>query len=500
MVTKELFTAQRHSPYVPGLVAPGGATGASCEDWSSPISRQATARQRRHALIVCVAIVLVTAAFFPIAQEQWPRFAAFIPAYQTAVIFDYLVCAYLIFGHYRATGSNALLHLGCGCLYTGLVMIAQFLSFPGMFDSQGLLPGGAQTTIWLWFFWHFGPVTSMLLYAWSEWRRPGYIDPTPGRTTLKAVVALILAVGASIATVTTFHDALPVLDVNGDFSRITSTGVAPFLQVMTLLALVLLWRVSGFRTVLQIWVGVSLVALLCDNAITMIGGTRLSVGWYMGRSNALISASVLLFVYLREINHVYQRTVDHARELAAAKAVLEVEFDQARLDHLTQLPGRALFLELAQAAIARGAAEGRRVAVLYIDLDGFKQVNDTRGHERGDAVLMQTATVLRKSLRQTDIPGRLGGDEFVAFITAPPAAIEATASHVARRIVASVGQIGDGIGCSIGVAIASAESMRLETTMRRADEAMYQAKRQGKNCYRIHGQTSDKAELATSMT
>jgi len=457
------------------------------ENWSSPTTRLATPKQRQAALALSIAITVITAVFLPFAKDQWSRIAAFIPSYQTALIFDYLICAYLIFGHYRATHSRALLHLGCGCLYTALILFGQFLSFPGMFAQQGLLSGGAQTTIWLWFFWHVGPIASIAFYVWSEWRTPAYIDLTPEKTTLKAIVILVLAVGSSIAAVTIFHDWLPVLDVNGDFSRINSTGIAPALQIMMFLTLLLLWWGSRFRTVLQVWVGVSLVALFCDNFITMAGGTRLSAGWYIGRLNALISASILLLVYLREINLVYLRTVDHARELATSKAKLEAEVDQARLDALTQLPGRALFLELADALVDRSDAEGRTAAVLYIDLDGFKQVNDTQGHDRGDEVLIQTAVALRKSLRDADIPGRLGGDEFIAIISATPNSIESTARGVAKRILDSVSQIGSGIGCSIGVVIGI---QQVNQALQQADEAMYEAKRNGKNDYRIYGQSN----------
>jgi diguanylate cyclase (GGDEF)-like protein len=453
------------------------------ESWSTPTTRLATPKQKQTALVLSLVIALFTAAFIPIASEQWPRFSAFIPAYQTAIIFDYFICAYLIFGHYQATHSRALLHLGCGSLYTAIILVGQFLSFPGMFAPQSLLPGGAQTTIWLWFFWHVGPVAGMAFYAWSEWRTPAYIELTPEKTVIKAIVILVLAVGSSIAAVTVFQDWLPVLDVNGDFSRITSTGIAPLLQGVIFLTLLLLWWKSRFRTVLQVWVGVTLVALFCDNLITMAGGTRLSAGWYIGRLNALLSASVLLLVYLREINLVYLKTVVHARELAASKAKLEIEIDHVRLDSLTQIPGRALFLELAEALVVRCGVEGRSTALLYIDLDGFKAVNDTLGHDRGDVVLVQAAAALRMSLRDADIPGRMGGDEFIAIISAAPNVIEATARGVAKRILDSVSLIPAGIGCSIGIVIGFNE---VSQALQQADEAMYEAKRNGKNNYRIY--------------
>jgi diguanylate cyclase (GGDEF)-like protein len=455
------------------------------QSWPSLSTRLATPEQRRSALGFAAAICAVTALFFPWAQRSWPSFGAFVPAYQTAVIFDYAVCAYLVFGHYRATGSRALLHLGSGFVYTALVMVAQFLSFPGLFAPGGALPGGAQTTIWLWFFWHLGPVVSILAYALSEWRHPAYLDRQRSATILKALGVVALAAAATVFTVTVLHDWLPVLDEAGDFRRITSTGVAPALQLLTLGTLALIWWYGRFQTVLQVWIGVSLVALLCDNAITMAGGTRLSVGWYMGRFNALISASMLLFMYLAEVNRVVRRAMDRAEKAVQAQASLMAKVDQARLDALTQLPGRSLFFELAGSAIQQSAASHQSVALLFLDLDGFKQVNDTLGHEKGDLVLAQVAAVLKAALRDSDVPGRIGGDEFAVVLSAAPAAIDITARQVAKRIISMIEKIGHGVGCSVGIEHGPAQGMQLEVALQRADQAMYMVKHDGKNGYRV---------------
>jgi diguanylate cyclase (GGDEF)-like protein len=226
----------------------------------------------------------------------------------------------------------------------------------------------------------------------------------------------------------------------------------------------------------------------------MAGGTRLSVGWYIGRFDALVSSCVLLFGYLREINRVYLRTVAHAQELAASNEVLgtqvvesRLQLDKARYDHLTRLPSRALFLDRAEALRARSALDGSSVAVLFIDLDGFKRVNDTLGHDRGDAVLVEAADALRSVVREKDIAGRMGGDEFAVFLVAPKSAIETLATSIAHRIVAAIGRIGDGIGCSIGVALCPAGCGDLTCALRQADEAMYSAKRAGKNRYAVYG-------------
>ena len=273
----------------------------------SPASRSATSVQRRLAFWICLILCLTTVVLLPYAQNQWLKMPAFLPAYQTAAIGIYLITAYLMYGHYDATRSVALLHLSAGCLYTAGILLVQFLSFPGAFGSEGSLIGGSQTTIWLWFFWHAGPAIGILLFAWGEYRRPGHRTAHHLRAVLQTAVVLAFTFAATVILVTTFGASLPVLDIKGDFSRITSSGIAPALELLLMASLVILWRASGFRNVLHVWLGITLVALLCDNAITMMGATRLSLGWYVGRFNALISASVMMLVYLRDIKQSYVR-------------------------------------------------------------------------------------------------------------------------------------------------------------------------------------------------
>jgi diguanylate cyclase (GGDEF)-like protein len=227
--------------------------------------------------------------------------------------------------------------------------------------------------------------------------------------------------------------------------------------------------------------------LLCDNAITMLGEQRLSVGWYIGRVNGLASAAVILFVYLAEINQAYFKSVNDAKELAVSYSQLETKVDQARIDQLTGLPGRAMFLEQGDALVNRGAGNQLTTAVLFVDLDGFKRINDQFGHGQGDLVLTQTAAILRSSLRDGDIAGRLGGDEFVVCISTPSDILEQTAKRVAERIVARVSEIGNGIGCSIGIALGKTGNPDLNSAIRNADEAMYLAKKRGKNRFVVHG-------------
>ena len=139
----------------------------------SPATRPATRRQQAIALGASAFLVLLTLCLLPFATLHLPKFQAFFPIYQTAVTGTYLVTAYLMFSQYRATQSRALLYLSAGMLYTAGVMVVQMLAFPGAFLEKGQLLGGAQSLTYLWFFWHLGPIVSVITYAWSEMRHPG---------------------------------------------------------------------------------------------------------------------------------------------------------------------------------------------------------------------------------------------------------------------------------------------------------------------------------------
>jgi diguanylate cyclase (GGDEF)-like protein len=154
---------------------------------------------------------------------------------------------------------------------------------------------------------------------------------------------------------------------------------------------------------------------------------------------------------------------------------------QARHDSLTALPNRALFLERLDHAISRARRRGSSLAVLYLDLDGFKAVNDTFGHEAGDELLIRVAERLRHSTREEDTVARLGGDEFAILLEEADAEGAADAAdRLGRAFEAPLSiQAGDMvIGASIGVATRGSDQA-LEELLRQADTAMYAAKTQG---------------------
>jgi diguanylate cyclase (GGDEF)-like protein/PAS domain S-box-containing protein len=163
----------------------------------------------------------------------------------------------------------------------------------------------------------------------------------------------------------------------------------------------------------------------------------------------------------------------------------------ALYDALTNLPNRYFLLERLQHLCDLGAREARRTAVLFIDLDGFKDVNDRLGHKGGDMVLIEAAGRLRAAVRQTDTVARLGGDEFVVLLCNP--ASQARVVQITRRILRALavpmpvlGQRVE-VGGSIGIALGPQDGDTPVALLEYADAAMYMAKAAGRGTFRFHG-------------
>jgi diguanylate cyclase (GGDEF)-like protein/PAS domain S-box-containing protein len=173
-----------------------------------------------------------------------------------------------------------------------------------------------------------------------------------------------------------------------------------------------------------------------------------------------------------------RRAEQDLRDLAAAMS------ERAVRDPLTGLANRGLLEERLRAALSRDARAGRTgtgTGVLFLDLDGFKDVNDTAGHDAGDAVLTAVARRLTAGVRPADTVARLGGDEFVVLVEqADPADLAPLAARLRRSVGEPVEVPGLGevqVGTSVGLAWCAGGELDARTLLRRADEAMYEDKR-----------------------
>jgi diguanylate cyclase (GGDEF)-like protein len=163
----------------------------------------------------------------------------------------------------------------------------------------------------------------------------------------------------------------------------------------------------------------------------------------------------------------------------------------AHHDNLTGLPNRILFYDRLNQAITRARRDKESIAVLYLDLDGFKLVNDTLGHEAGDTLLREVAKRIVACVRDSDTVARMGGDEFTVILSnvRPPSHKDRVAKEIIDAIALPF--MLDGKSCStsvsIGIALYPDHGETAEQLVKIADAAMYLAKHSGKNCYRIVG-------------
>ncbi len=180
----------------------------------------------------------------------------------------------------------------------------------------------------------------------------------------------------------------------------------------------------------------------------------------------------------RAFNRLLAKLLDHQEALARL----------AHHDTLTGLPNRKLLDDRLQQALERAKRHGHQVAVLYLDLDGFKKLNDTLGHEAGDLALREIAHRLQSLVRQTDTVARIGGDEFVLLAADFEEPALQGAQTLARRCVEAIGQplqlanADTVIGASVGIALGSGGETP-QDLLAAADKAMYQAKHSGRRSH-----------------
>lgn len=183
----------------------------------------------------------------------------------------------------------------------------------------------------------------------------------------------------------------------------------------------------------------------------------------------------------KDVVRVIRRAIERNEQLRKVDRQREEEFQRATRDTLTGVSSRRLLQQLAEHTIAQSARHGWRFAIAFLDLDGFKPINDTWGHACGDQLLREVGRVLATGVRDIDTVARVGGDEFLVLM-APPLELE-QARAIARRIqgvIAGIKRV-EGhdvhISASAGIAFYPDHGTTLEELMGCADQAMYRAKR-----------------------
>lgn len=457
-------------------------------------------------LILLLAVGIVALGHIQLAAL--PQFATF---QATFVFLADAITSFLLFGQFRYRRKAAYAVLGCAYLLNALLMIPFLLAFPEGLRALGMVIGGPQSAIWIW---HAAHIAFPLLIAGSlaiDARVPGgRVPPRQITPVVAAAVGIALAVTLALTLIVTqFHDLLPVLIVPAAPPLTPAFFALGWLTAgVTAAALLLVGRHAWRqRTVLHLWLAVALVACLADVAGSLASNGRYTFGWYFGRIESMIAGSVLLLVFIGEINGLYRRLGGAVRDLSEANVKLvqavqekesllvdlrrsEAEVRQlAYYDPLTELPNRRLLIDRMKTAISQAVRHHHAMAVMFLDLDRFKEINDSLGHEAGDALLKEVAARLTACVRSGDTVSRLGGDEFVIVLAEIARADDAT--RVAEKIIHALHEpvlIGGQplqVSTSIGIAEFPVEgSEGMDELMQRADAALYAAKDAGRNTYR----------------
>jgi diguanylate cyclase (GGDEF)-like protein len=196
---------------------------------------------------------------------------------------------------------------------------------------------------------------------------------------------------------------------------------------------------------------------------------------------------------LQEANeNLVLAAVDAEHRAECVSAELAELTQSSQFDALTQTPNRSLMSDRIDEALMMARRHDVCLALLYLDLDGFKQVNDTAGHAAGDELLKRIAARLRLAVRESDTVSRRGGDEFLVLL--PEVSGRAAAARIAEKMLGAVaepvsldGKTSFSISASIGIALRPDDGDDAATLIGRADEAMYDAKRRGRNTFRFSG-------------
>lgn len=179
-----------------------------------------------------------------------------------------------------------------------------------------------------------------------------------------------------------------------------------------------------------------------------------------------------------------------ARDITDRKRAEKKIAHLAHYDYLTDLPNRALFLDVLNHSISLAKRNKYKAAVLFLDLDGFKKINDAHGHDAGDLLLKEVARRLKATIRESDAVARVGGDEFIIVLdnisSKENAALVANKINVALLVPFAINGQPSHVGGSIGISMFPKDSRDPEQLIKQADEAMYLAKQSGRNTYRFY--------------
>lgn len=294
-----------------------------------PTTLPPTSRERWLARGVVAILFVAFGLTAPFAATPLARFDSFIPSVGTAIFVTDLITSILLFVHFSLVRSRALLVLASGYLFTALIVIPHALTFPGAFAPTGLLGAGAQTTAWLYIFWHIGFPLSLFVYAWLKDLAPPH-NITRGSPVFAICwsVVTVISLICGVAWIVMGDTFLPPLFRDEIHFTPIADLVVGLNALICVLALALLW--TRRCSALDHWLMVVAFALLTELATIGLGAGRFTLGFYAGRVFSLIISTVVLVVFLSETTSLYGRLARSNIMLTSANHRLAVQWARLR--------------------------------------------------------------------------------------------------------------------------------------------------------------------------
>lgn len=377
-----------------------------------------------------------------------------------------LICtltSYLLFNHAAAHCDRAYLILACGYLTVVILLVVRALSTDAALVADRRLLGTEQTAAWTLVLARM-VFAGVLLWTISQFmcdrRRP---TRQHGRMAVPVGIAVSVGAGSALGFVTTVPRWLPDLQIGTQLTTVYKGAIAFQIALACAVAVVAIINLPRGSFMAR-WLFVVSLVLLTDAAISVTATQRYKYGWYVEMLLMFAALTFLLCALiwqLARVDRALQRLV--------------------RTDPLTGLASRQQLLAVLQQEMSH--TDERPVCAVWLDLDGFKLVNDRLGHSQGDVILAAVSARLADALGTRAIIGRLGGDEFGVVV--PGADIE-QGLRVAEDLKAVIEEPirHDGavttLSATFGVACAPGDADRAESLLQRADEAMYVGKAKGR--------------------
>jgi diguanylate cyclase (GGDEF)-like protein len=432
--------------------------------------RDTTPAQARSAALFVGVFVIVTFAAAQWSDVRGPVIAPVIPIFASLWGCADLLTAYLLFSQFQSNGVRAFAILGAAYLVPGLLTLPYIAYYPGLFDKLPMSAffDGVSVSLWCWIVWHLAFAAIIVIYQLIDRRLDVRVaDDRTMRSFMRAAIGCaVMLCACTTALIVTFRSALPILTIHGQFTWLYVAVVAPLIVIIDLGTIAVMLVSSRRRSTLQTWLMVTLAVSALEASMNALTNGRFTVSWYAGKVETLSAALIVLMVLLGEVNVL-------SRRLAAL----------ATTDGLTGLSNRQAFDADAHWALEIQNRVSLNLALLVIDVDYFKQYNDTYGHQAGDVCLRRIAESLRRVCgRATDLVARYGGEEFVVLLVGANAGQAARIAEAARADVEALGiehrasAVAPVVTISVGGIHCHRESAELAELFLRADQALYRAK------------------------